>query len=79
VHDTLILTEAELEALTGYSQPARQLRALHALGYFRARTSPRTGRIILERAHYYAIAEGRVTVTTAAPARPRPKLRLATA
>ncbi len=71
---SLLLSEDDLEALTGYVQPSRQLKALHRLGYFRARVSPRTGRIVLERAHYHAVAEGR-TEATGAPARPRPRVR----
>lgn len=73
--ELLTLTEDELLAITGYSQPARQLRALHAHGFTRARLSPRTGRVVLERAHYHAVAEGRAAATSGAPARPRPRVR----
>jgi hypothetical protein len=72
--DALILSEDELRTLTGYAQPSRQIKALHKLGFFRARVSPGSGRIVLERAHYHAVAEGR-TAATSAPARPRPKVR----
>lgn len=76
--EPLILTDDELRALTGYAQPARQLGALHAMGYFRARRSPRTGNVILERAHYDAVARGQVAPAPAGQ-RPRPRLRLASA
>lgn len=70
----LILTADELAALTGYRQAPRQLAELHRLGYWRARRAPITGRVILERAHYEAVARGE----DAAPdlKRPTPKLRL---
>lgn len=52
----LTLTPDELQALTGYKQPAAQLAELHRQGYWRARRAPITGRVILERAHYEAAA-----------------------
>ncbi|CAB4159214.1 Domain of unknown function DUF4224 [uncultured Caudovirales phage] len=53
------LSEEEIRRLTGgYKQPARQLAALHDLGYARARRSELTGRVVLERAHYEAVASG---------------------
>lgn len=54
----LILTADELLALTGYSQSHKQLEELRRQGYHRARRSPVTGRVILERAHYEAVAAG---------------------
>ncbi|MEY2687537.1 MAG: hypothetical protein RL375_1735 [Pseudomonadota bacterium] len=54
----LVLSPAELQAITGYTQPARQLLELHTLGYFRARRAKITGRVILERAHYDAVCRG---------------------
>ena len=54
----LLLTADELQALTGYKQPAAQLAELLRQGYWRARRAPITGRVILERAHYEAIARG---------------------
>lgn len=70
----LTLTTAEIEQLTGYKQPSRQIKALHLLGYFRARISPRTGGVVLERAHYHAVAEGR-TAASGETTRPRPRVR----
>lgn len=71
---TLTLTPDELQALTGYKQPAAQLAELHRQGYWRARRAPITGRVILERAHYEAVAQG----TDQQPAdRRAPRLRAA--
>jgi hypothetical protein len=53
----LTLTDAELVEATGYRQPAAQLRALHALGFWLARRSPLTGHVILDRAHYEALCQ----------------------
>lgn len=73
----LTLTPDELVALTGYRQPAAQLAELHRQGYHRARRAPVTGRVILERAHYEAVARG----DAADQQRPRvklpPRLRMA--
>ncbi len=55
----LILTPDELHALTGYRQPAAQLAELHRQGFHRARRSP-LGSVVLERAHYEAVARGQV-------------------
>jgi hypothetical protein len=53
---TLTLSDAELvEASGGYKRPADQLRELHRLGYFRARRSKVTGRVVLERGHYAVV------------------------
>lgn len=54
----LILCAVELQSLTGYRQAAAQLAELHRQGYWRARRAPITGRVILERAHYEAVARG---------------------
>jgi uncharacterized protein DUF4224 len=70
----LTLSGAELCEITGYKRPADQLRALLNLGFFRARQSPTTGRIVLERAHYDAVTSGRAA--NDGPARPRPKVRV---
>lgn len=74
----LTLSAEELKHLTGgYEQPAAQLRELHRQGFYRARRSRVTGEVILERAHYDAVAAG-----SSAPARlqssARPKLRSVT-
>jgi len=63
----IVLTEAELIALTGYKQRGPQLKELHRQGFHRARLG-RLGGVILERAHYEAVCGGRVE-------RERPKVR----
>lgn len=72
----LVLTEDELHAVTGYRQPAAQLRALHALGCWLARRSPVTGHVILDRAHYEAVCQGADKPADTAPRR-TPMLRAA--
>lgn len=83
----LLLTEAELiDASGGYRKPSAQLRELLKRGFFRSYRSPLTGRVILERAHYLAVAGGQVDGTLLANAAPSwgraqsepraPKLRL---
>lgn len=52
------LSAAEVERITGYKRAADQLPELHRQGFYRARRSPTTGRIILERAHYDAVCAG---------------------
>lgn len=54
----MLLTKDELQALTGYKRPAEQVAELRRQGFYRARTSPTTGAVILERAHYDAICAG---------------------
>lgn len=54
----MLLTKDELQALTGYKRPAEQVTELHRQGFYRARTSPTTGAVILERAHYDAVCAG---------------------
>ena len=68
----LLLRPHELEALTGYSQPSRQLIELHRQGFWRARRLPVTGALVLERDHYSAVCAG-IGVADK-HARPRPKL-----
>jgi len=55
--DDIALTEAELFRITAYKLPCKQLAELHAQGFHRARIG-RDG-VILERAHYEAVCEGR--------------------
>jgi hypothetical protein len=64
----LLLTRDELSALTGYSQPARQLLELHKLGFCRARRD-RFGQVIVERSHYDAITRSQMAEA------PRPKVK----
>lgn len=66
----ITLTDAELFALTGYRRAAEQLRALHSMGYWRARRSP-LGPVIVERAHYEAVCRGADLKPSAAPRRPQ--------
>jgi hypothetical protein len=57
--DGIALTPSELQALTnGLTQPAAQLKALHGMGFVRAHR-PRGGAVVLTRAHYLAVEEGR--------------------
>lgn len=67
----LTLTPDELRELTGYSQPAAQLAELHRQGFWRARRNV-LGSVVLERAHYDAVAAGR---QDAGPTREQPALR----
>lgn len=70
----LLLSEAEIVALTTYARPAEQLVELHRQGFYRARRN-RLGQVVVERAHYDAVcrsARGAANDETSAP---RPKLR----
>lgn len=60
----LVLSEADVEALTGYSNATKQLQVLHRRGYHRAFIN-RLGCVVLERAHYEAVARGEAQTTTA--------------
>ncbi|MDM0116870.1 hypothetical protein QTI66_32610 [Variovorax sp. J22R133] len=53
-----ILEPAELRLLTGYRRASEQLDELRRQGFYRARRSPTTGAIILERPHYEAVCAG---------------------
>lgn len=66
---SLTLNAAELEELTGYARPGDQVAELLRLGYTRARRCKVTGRAVLERAHYEAVASGQAGQQT------RPKVR----
>ena len=54
---SIVLSDDEIEQLTGYKWASRQLAALHKLGFWRARISP-IGRVLVERAHYEAVSAG---------------------
>jgi hypothetical protein len=56
---SITLSQAELEAITGYQQATKQLRVLHARGFLRAYIS-RKGEVVLERTHYEAVTKGEV-------------------
>jgi hypothetical protein len=64
----ITLTLAELVLITGYQRAGDQVRELHRQGYSRARRSPTTGDVILERAHFEAVCRGH-------QAEARPKVR----
>ena len=70
----LRLTEEEIVEITDYHQPAKQLEELHAQGFWRARRSPVTGRIVLERAHYEAVCAGDTKPGRGGKQRPEPEL-----
>ncbi|MFD2755963.1 DUF4224 domain-containing protein [Comamonas terrae] len=78
MNTNITLSEQEIADITGYRQPARQLAQLLALGFFRARIS-RSGRVLLERAHYDAVCTGATSTSMAQqPQLRKPSLRLAT-
>ena len=52
------LTEPELVEVTGYRRAAEQLAELRRQGFYRARKSPTSGAVIVERAHYDAVCAG---------------------
>lgn len=52
-----LLTDQELEAITGYRTASRQLQTLHARGFSRAYRN-RQGKVVLERPHYDAVCRG---------------------
>lgn len=62
----IVLSPAELEQLTGYRRPGDQLAELLRLGFARARRS-RAGAVVLERAHYLAVASGQAGAGEARP------------
>lgn len=66
----LTLAPAEIEALTGYVQPAKQVEELRRQGFWRARRN-QAGAVVLERRHYEAVCAG----ATAQPTDSGPRLR----
>lgn len=62
----LVMSDAEVEALTRYKRQAEQLAELQRRGFHRARIA-RDGTLILERAHYEAVC----TAGTSAAREPR--------
>lgn len=56
--ESIILSEAELESVTQYKRACDQIPELIRRGFYRARVSKTTGRVILERAHYDAVVRG---------------------
>lgn len=57
IAELAVLSDEELKQITGYSSAGHQLDVLHKRGFSRAYRD-RTGRIILERAHYLAVCRG---------------------
>jgi hypothetical protein len=75
---SVLLPEEEIVAVAGgYKRPGDQLRELHRQGFYRARRSRVTGRVVLERAHYDAVCAGARPDNAPAP-RVRPTLRAIT-
>ena len=59
VPPTILLDAGEIRALAGgYVRAEKHLYELHARGFTRARRSPLSGRIVLERSHYLAVTAG---------------------
>jgi hypothetical protein len=72
---TLRLSPAELiEVSGGYTQTSRQLEALRAAGFWRARLG-RDGQVVLERAHYEAVCAGAVAPGARPSQTDRPQVR----
>lgn len=70
----LLLSPAEIAALTGDLQhPRCQVRVLRAAGFTRARLVG--GKVVLERAHYLAVAAGQFAAGTEKRDTARPSLR----
>lgn len=53
----LILSTADIEAMTGYVNATKQLQVLKNRGFHRAFIN-RAGRVVLERSHYEAVTRG---------------------
>ena len=73
---TPTIPTSDIEQITGYKRPYDQLLELHRQGFYRARRSPTTGHIILERVHYDAVCAGFRQQTNAPQVRV-PQLRAA--
>lgn len=69
----MILSASEIADLTGYARPAEQVAELHRLGFTRARID-RLGRVVLERAHYDAVCDGRFATNTSRGDNDRPRV-----
>ncbi len=53
----LVLTDEDIEALTGYATATKQLQVLQNRGFHRAYIN-RRGQVVLERAHFEAVSRG---------------------
>jgi hypothetical protein len=58
MHTDSVLTDEELIDITGYKLAPFQLQELRRQGFHRARRSPTTRRVIVERQHYDAVCRG---------------------
>jgi len=74
----ILLSEGEIQALTGFQKPSLQVRELHERGFARARVNARN-QVVLERAHFEAVCRGIQPADTVSVERPRviPPLRRA--
>lgn len=63
------LSDLEIEMVTGYKSPSRQLQTLHDRGFTRAFRN-RQGHVILERPHYDAVCRGEFHAMQTDPQRP---------
>lgn len=61
------LTREQIERMTGYVMPSKQLEVLHQRGFVRAYRN-RLGEVILEQSHYDAVTRGQFGAH--APAKP---------
>lgn len=61
------LTREQIERMTGYVMPCKQLEVLHQRGFVRAYRN-RKGEVILEQSHYDAVTRGQFG--TQVPAKP---------
>jgi hypothetical protein len=66
----ILLAEDEIAAITGYQNPALQVRELRKQGFGRARVNA-LNRVVLERDHYRAVCAGQQAAVAEAAARPR--------
>lgn len=64
----IILSEAEIHAITGYDRATKQLEVLHRRGFTRAFIN-RAGEVVLERTHYEAVTRGEVVTAGQEPKR----------
>lgn len=64
--EAVTLSPKELEQITGYAAPLRQLHVLHQRGFVRAYRS-RNGQVVLERPHYLAVCRGEFMQLAPAP------------
>lgn len=64
----LMLTDGEIEALTGYKIATKQLQVLKNRGFHRAYIN-RAGVVVVERAHYEAVVRGEQLEQNGRPAK----------